>query len=155
MKRNYAQFFALLNRLEGEEKEELKEVIVDQYTGGRTSSLREMTDSEYRSMIGELKARVNKKEESLAQELVLRDARSSVLKIMMDMGINTGDWGAIDAFCLQPRIAGKRFYYLSVGELGALRKKLLSIRDKGYKHRARRTPPAPQVVLPVKGQMPS
>lgn len=133
--RNYKDFYALLKRMEGADKE----VIVDQYTGGRTSSLREMTDGEYIGMIESLNKRINNQEESATQQIILSKARSRVLRIMMEMGINTGDWGAIDAFCLQPRIAGKRFYPLTVDELDKLRNKLLSMRDKGYKHRARRT----------------
>lgn len=50
MSRNYARFYVLLNRLPTEDREELKASLVGQYTGGRTESLREMTDKEYDAM---------------------------------------------------------------------------------------------------------
>lgn len=42
--RNYARFYVLLNRLPTVDKDELKASFVSQYTGGRTESLREMTE---------------------------------------------------------------------------------------------------------------
>ncbi len=50
MSRNYARFYILLNRLPTEDKDELKASLVNQYTGGRTESLREMTVNEYDAM---------------------------------------------------------------------------------------------------------
>ena len=48
--RNYARFYVLLNRLPTTDREELKAELVNQYTGGRTDSLREMTAKEYNDM---------------------------------------------------------------------------------------------------------
>lgn len=50
MSRNYARFYALLNRLPTIDRDELKATLVSQYTGGRTESLREMTTKEYDAM---------------------------------------------------------------------------------------------------------
>ena len=50
MSRNYARFYVLLNRLPTADRDELKATLVSQYTGGRTESLREMTNKEYDAM---------------------------------------------------------------------------------------------------------
>jgi hypothetical protein len=100
-----------------------KESLILQWTGGRTSSLREMDEREYNMMLRDLRSQV----EDLTSK---RKARSAVLKQMQLYGIDTTDWDAIDRFCCNPRIAGKRFSHLSVNELKVLRTKILSIRDK-------------------------
>nr|DAS98025.1 MAG TPA: Protein of unknown function (DUF1018) [Caudoviricetes sp.] len=116
---SYATFFALLKQMPGADKESL----ILQWTGGRTSSLREMDEREYNMMLRDLRSQV----EDLTSK---RKARSAVLKQMQLYGIDTTDWDAIDRFCCNPRIAGKRFSHLSVNELKVLRTKILSIRDK-------------------------
>ena len=116
---SYAVFFALLKRMPGATKEDL----VDQWTGGRTSSLKEMTDREYNQMISALRSQVEHLDEK-------RKARSAVLKQLQRYGIDTTDWDAVDRFCCNPRIAGKRFSHLDISELVALRKKMLSIHSK-------------------------
>ncbi|WP_215492825.1 hypothetical protein [Porphyromonas bobii] len=128
-KRNsYASFYALLGTMPGASKEEL----VLQWTGGRTRSLREMTDDEYNAMIRDLRRQV----ECLDDK---RKARSAVLRQFQLYGIDTTDWDAVDRFCCIPRIAGKPFRYLTIPELKALRVKMLSIRNKaelkGYEQR--------------------
>lgn len=128
-KRNsYATFYALLGTMPGASKEEL----VLQWTGGRTESLREMTDDEYNAMIRDLRRQV----ECLDDK---RKARSAVLKQFQLYGIDTTDWDAVDRFCCNARIAGKPFRYLTIPELKALRVKMLSIRNKaelkGYEQR--------------------
>lgn len=116
---SYAVFFALLKRMPGATKEDL----VDQWTGGRTSSLKEMTDREYNQMISALRSQVERLDEK-------RKERSAVLKQLQRYGIDTTDWDAVDRFCCNPRIAGKRFSHLDISELVALRKKMLSIHSK-------------------------
>ena len=58
---------------------------------------------------------------------VLRRQRSSVLHQMQLLGIDTADWNRVDAFCRDPRIAGKRFCHLDSGDLDALLRKLRAI----------------------------
>lgn len=128
-KRNsYATFYALLGTMPGASKEEL----VLQWTGGRTESLREMTDDEYNAMIRDLRRQV----ECLDDK---RKARSAVLKQFQLYGIDTTDWDAVDRFCCNARIAGKPFRHLTIPELKSLRVKMLSIRNKaelkGYEQR--------------------
>ena len=125
---NYAAFFALLKSMPGASKEDL----VLQWTNGRTSSLKEMSEREYSLMIRQLRQQVENLEEK-------KKARSAVLKQLQLYGIDTTDWDAVDRFCCTPRIAGKPFRYLTIPELKALRVKMLSIRNKaelkGYEQR--------------------
>ena len=125
---NYAAFFALLKSMPGASKEDL----VLQWTNGRTSSLKEMSEREYTLMIRQLRQQVENLEEK-------KKARSAVLKQLQLYGIDTTDWDAVDRFCCTPRIAGKPFRYLTIPELKALRVKMLSIRNKaelkGYEQR--------------------
>lgn len=125
---NYAAFYALLKSMPGASKEDL----VLQWTNGRTSSLKEMSEREYTLMIRQLRQQVENLEEK-------KKARSAVLKQFQLYGIDTTDWDAVDRFCCTPRIAGKPFRYLTIPELKSLRVKMLSIRNKaelkGYEQR--------------------
>ena len=116
---NYAAFYALLKSMPGASKEDL----VLQWTNGRTSSLKEMSEREYTLMIRQLRQQVENLEEK-------KKARSAVLKQFQLYGIDTTDWDAVDRFCCTPRIAGKPFRYLTIPELKTLRVKMLSIRNK-------------------------
>lgn len=116
---NYAVFYALLKSMPGASKEDL----VLQWTNGRTSSLKEMSEREYSLMIRQLRQQVENLEEK-------KKARSAVLKQFQLYGIDTTDWDAVDRFCCNARIAGKPFRYLTIPELKSLRAKMLSIRNK-------------------------
>ena len=97
--RNYARFYVLLNRLPTADKEELKASLVSQYTGGRTESLREMSEKEYDAMCDELQRQdSNLKARELYRE-ELRRKRSAVLKQLQKIGIDTTDWNRVDAYC--------------------------------------------------------
>ena len=122
MKRNYKPFFALLKQHPQVDKEEL----VLQFTDGRTTSLREMTDGEYMQMIGALE------EASAPSRAELKRWRSSALLRIGRLGINTIDnWDGINAFVSSSKIAGKPFYELKVQELQQLVRKLEAIEKKG------------------------
>lgn len=137
--KNYSRFFGLLAKLPVHNSG-VKEEYVSQYTGGRTSSLRDMTREEYDRMCDALDG-------SLSQKSLLRTARSKALYIMQRLGIDTTDWTRINAFCADKRIAGKLFYHLSVDELDALAVKLRSIQRNGGL-RAYAEPPRPERVAP-------
>lgn len=128
--RNYARFYVLLNRLPTADREGLKAELVNQYTGGRTDSLREMTTREYDDMC-EAMQRMDKgyKAREVYRE-ELRRKRSTVLKLLQKQGIDTTDWDRVDAYCLNPRIAGKRFARLTAEELDTVAIKLRIIRRK-------------------------
>ncbi len=149
---NYGRFYALLNRLPVHD-EEMKEWLVRQYTGGRTTSLREITATEYRTMCDALDGSL-KDGWSIRREQ-LRKCRSAALKQMQRLGIDTTDWTRINAFCRDPRIAGREFGALVPEELDALTVKLRAIeRHGGLKTRQEQLQPAstPRIIyVPVDG----
>ncbi len=111
------------------DREALKKDIVLQYTFNRTDSLREMTIQEYNSACsGMEKLVVPTYQEQLIK--VLKKKRSDVLHQMQIMGINTADWKAVDSFCMDARIAGKKFRDLSGDELDSTLVKLRMIKRK-------------------------
>lgn len=155
---NFARFYGILKASYKFATKELgndfKEGLVSEFTNGRTTSLREMTRKEYDTMCDKL-------EDATAQLLrtvkeVQRRHRSKCLKLMQKLGIDTTDWTRINAFCEDPRIAGKVFAKLSNDELDQLSVKLRSIQRKGgLKPKKEPTPQAqPQVgymVVPMMG----
>lgn len=130
---NFARFYGILKErftfASKELGEEFKESLVSQFTNGRTTSLREMSREEYDEMCDKL--------EGVTAELirtakdVQRKHRSQCLRLMQKLGIDTTDWTRINAFCQDPRIAGKVFSQLSNEELEQLSVKLRAIRRKG------------------------
>lgn len=122
MKRDYRQFYAMLNRLPHVDKEEL----VLQFTDGRTTHLNEMSAKEYMQMIGAME------EATAPSQAELKRWRSSALLRIGRLGINTIDnWDGINSFVSSRKIAGKPFYELKVPELQQLVRKLEAIERKG------------------------
>lgn len=121
---DYRRFYASLNRLYGCDAEELKESLVSSYTDGRTTHLHEMEEWEYDAMCREL-------EEKTGWAEARRKARSLCLKLMQRAGVDTTDWGKVNAFCESPRIAGKAFAKLDLQELAMVTTKLRIIVRKG------------------------
>ena len=137
----YSRFYALFKLLPKEfDPDEMKSVLVGDASGGRTTSLRELTREEYRSLCERM-------DELVGQRKMLRKQRSVVLRKMTAMGIDTSDWANVDRFCTQPRIAGKAFRYLDYTELCALARKLNAIDHKRVVH-GRPLPTAHVVVMP-------
>ena len=124
---NFARFYALLKKMPGADKQ----LLVYQHTGGRTDSLRELTAAEYRALCDDMERATGYDEVRRALREERRTRRSVVLHLMQELGINTSDWDCVDAFCLDPRIAGKKFRLLSIDELIALAEKLRTIQRKG------------------------
>ena len=121
---NYRRFYALYRRFDVRgDREDCRKQLVLQYTGGRTDSLREMNEREYRDMCSGLEKMLGDKEE-------IRKKRSSCLKLMQMLGVDTYDWSCVDRYCCDPRIAGKRFVWLDTDELEALSRKLRAILKK-------------------------
>ena len=123
---NYGKFYKLLKLLPGADKE----TLVRQFTNERTEHLRQMTDKEYELMCREMERVAGYDERREQQRKALRKARSGVLHQMQLWGVNTADWGAVDAFCKDKRIAGKVFRQLDMEELNALNAKLRAMRRK-------------------------
>ena len=87
---NYAAFYGLLNRLPTSDRDALKENIVSQYTGGRTTSLRDMTLKEYSAAVSAMQKLVPPTYQEQLRK-ILRQKRSAVLHQMQLLGIDTAD----------------------------------------------------------------
>lgn len=146
---NFARFYGILKAsykfATKELGDEFKEGVVSQFTDGRTTSLREMTKKEYDTMCDKLEGATARLLRSVKDEQ--RKHRSKCLRLMQKIGIDTTDWTRVNAFCEDPRIAGKVFARLTNEELEQLSVKLRSIQRKGgLKPKKQPTPPAqPQV----------
>ena len=124
---NYARFYILLKKMPGADKE----TLVEQYTNGRTTHLRETTQQEYNKMCRDMEQVAGYDERMSDIRRELRRKRSVCLKLMQQLGIDTTDWNRVDAFCKDVRIAGKVFRHISIDELEALAVKLRTIARKG------------------------
>lgn len=146
-KRQFGRFWSLMRRL----PEADKETLVYQWSKGRTVHLHEMTDDEYRQMCDAMDgvARLDEKE-ALRREY-LRKRRSEVLHLMQKLGVDTGNWERVDAFCKQGRIAGKAFARLRADELMGLSRKLRAILRKKEKKQEAEAEAAGGVILGILG----
>lgn len=123
---NFARFFGLI-RILGIEAEDRKGIVL-QFTKGRTASLKEMNVGEYKNMCNSLNEQIKHIIDNGV--MVLRASRSIALHHMQLMGIDTASWVAVDAFCKNPRIAGKSFRALNIDDLDRLTVKIRAIRHK-------------------------
>lgn len=127
-KRNYARFYCLLGEVMPlMDKEGAKEMVADLSSNGRTGSLRELTDEEFEEALRYLTSQLK------GANAEVKKARSQALHQLQKYGVDTTSWDAVNAFTLQPRIAGKAFYYLDKAELEALTRKMRSINAKKQK----------------------
>lgn len=123
---NYARFYTLLKKMPGADKE----TLVEQYTNGRTTHLRETTQQEYNKMCRDMEQVAGYDERMSDIRMELRRKRSVCLKLMQQLGVDTTDWTRVDNFCLHPRIAGKPFRQINIEELEVLSVKLRAIKRK-------------------------
>ncbi len=131
--KNFARFYACLNTVQIADKEDLKRSLVQQFTNGRTSSLREMKESEYHNMCDSIDP---KSQQDLRDKAEIKRHRSAVLRRIQKLGVDTTDWNKVDEFTLNRRIAGKKFYELTIDELEALKVKLIAIARNSPKPKA-------------------
>ena len=124
--RNYARFYTLLKKMPGADKE----TLVEQYTNGRTTHLRETTQQEYNKMCRDMEQIAGYDERMSDIRRELRRKRSVCLKLMQQLDIDTTDWDRVNAFCEDARIAGKAFRHISIDELEELAVKLRAIKRK-------------------------
>lgn len=127
---NYAVFYGLLRDMPGIDKEELKRTIVMEFTDGRTDSLKEMNGEEYRNACAAMRKIVQPLRKRTESDVMLRRARSATLHLMQLSGIDTADWDVINRFCLDKRIAGKKFGELNPEELRRVQIKIRMILKK-------------------------
>ncbi|MBQ9229720.1 MAG: hypothetical protein IJ190_00920 [Prevotella sp.] len=126
---SYSRFYALLGRMLCPDRDEMKRSLVLEYTAGRTESLREMRLAEYNRMCDDL-ARIDRDTSRAIYVRERRRWRSAVLHQLQLIGVDTADWDRVNAYCRDPRIAGKAFRELSPEELEALLPKLRAILRK-------------------------
>ena len=145
----YSRFWSAFNRLTlgGNETSSVKEVLVRQYTNGRTEHLHEMRDYEYVRLCEAVERECRRLSAAEPQEsrsqgyqhrkssACLRPLRSRVLVEMRHLGVrgvryNAVNWDEVDVFCLDRRIAGKRFCLLNEEELTSLLRKLIAMNNK-------------------------
>jgi len=134
----FDRFFALLNQLPGEDKDELKRELVWQYSGMLTESLKELHDrkpNDYKRMLAEMQTQVQKFNPKRFKEQETKRLRSAILHRMQKYGIDTTSWPVVNKFLECPKIAGKRLYNLSIEEMEALIPKLESILKKDFAKR--------------------
>ncbi len=153
-KRNYSRLYAIA-KAKGIDLDEHKEVLVSQFTGGRTTSLRDMTPTEYEEMCECLQTGKQVGESTAEHRERLRRARSAVLNRMQRLGVDTADrtFAAVNRFCMNSRIIGKPFGLLSVEELQALIPKLEAILRKPRTVKPQRIVHIPLFIRP--DQLPS
>lgn len=129
MKGKYSDIYAMIGALNSPlGREELKETLCEGVSDGRTTSLRELTSEELGSLCSRLQRETKSKPRQ--GDKSRKRKRSAVLRLLTDYGVDTKDWGAINAFVSQKRIAGKEFAKLDNDELEALRRKLWAMLRK-------------------------
>lgn len=138
--KNYSRFFAILKQLGIPSHE--RDSIVWQYTDGKTARLSELSLWDYNRICIALEAKSDNVRE-------LRQSRSSVLRQMQKMGVDTTNWGRVDALCVDARLVGKVFARLSVPELKNLLVKLRAIQRKGGFTQNATNPPEEMVIYRV------
>lgn len=128
-KRNYSRFYALC-KAKGIDLEQYKDDLISQFTRGRTTSLKDMKDSEYDEMCDCIQS--GRRQSESRDDYVLRrkKMRSAVLKRIQQLGVDTTDFDKVNAFCQNGRIAGKPFGMLTIEELESLIPKLEAILRK-------------------------
>lgn len=132
--KNYARFYSSFNRLTiPGDKEEYKKVLVLQYTNDRTESLREMRPAEYIALCKSI-------EELAGYDKELKAQRSSCLKLMQELGVDTTDWHEINNFCRNARIAKMPFGRIGLDGLRDLRKRLFALKAKGWRRDTAKEP---------------
>jgi len=107
-----------------------KKGILLNLTDGRTDTTKELTYSEAMYLCGYLNGTRSESQELAIGEREIKRCRSAVLKRIQKIGVDTSDWGAVNAFCLNSKIAGKKFRDLDGEELLRLIPKLESILKK-------------------------
>lgn len=126
---NFARFYGILKRVPKiGDNEYLKKEMVSVATGGRTESLKEITRKEYDDLCNLLEKRFPEKRNIYVEQR--RKKRSSCLKLLQKIGVDTTNWTAINNYCKSPKIAGKVFADLDIEELQQLSLKLRMILKK-------------------------
>lgn len=125
----FDKFYALLAQMPNADKEDL----IWQFSNMATISLKEFYAKQpenYKRMIAAMQAEVNKQN---GQNVEVKQLRSAILNRLQRYGVDTTSWARVNQFLQQPRIAGKRLYEMSIGEMRDLIPKLEMILQKAEK----------------------
>lgn len=143
---NFARFYALLSRMPGDQAQ-VKETLVERFSQGRTTSLRQLTAQEYERMCEAMEAEAEHPGMSVEEfERERKRLRSAVLTRIQRLGVDTTDWKAVDDFCLDPRIAAKAFAKIPIPELKALIPRLEAILRKPAPRKRKKTVYIPLII---------
>lgn len=128
--RNYSRFFVLLKQMTGNVN---KDALIWQFSGLRTNSLKDLSEAEYRRLIAYMTHLVSRNQ---TDERKIKKLRSGILTRLQQHGIDTTDWSAVNRFLLDPRIAGKALYQMSIDEMQRLIPRLeqILIKDRARKN---------------------
>ncbi len=109
-----------------------KEFILN---GQDVDSTKDLTDEQLDFLIDYLLGLLSAQKKDADKEI--RRWRSKVLRVMTKCNVDTNDWNAVNAFMLQPRVAGKHLYkFKEIDELKKLHRKLNKIAENMDKKRA-------------------
>ena len=113
---NFARFYSILKRVPK--------------MGGEDFAKRELVSigTEYDGLCDLLEKRFPEKRDIYVEKR--RKKRSSCLKLLQKIGVDTTNWTAINNYCKSPKIAGKVFADLDIEELQQLSLKLRMILKK-------------------------
>lgn len=103
--------------------------------GYGVESTKDLTNDQLDELIERLNDMQRKRKGEVPK--AVRRQRSVILTILNKMGIyaDNGDWSRVNAFLMQPRIAGKLLYEMNSDELLALARKLRVIQRKQDENR--------------------
>lgn len=117
----------------GLNKDEHKAILA-RLTDGRTDKTNELTESEANYLAGWLNGNGQESLRAKAENMDrqnLKFYRSAVLKRLQKIGIDTSNWGRVNAFLGDRRIAGQPLYAMSVETMKSLIPKLEKLCEKG------------------------
>lgn len=143
---NYNDIWGMISKIDYPlTRDEIKSLLCDQVSKGRTDSLRDLTDKELFALRKELRSRISSTSPSVMLGGDLKRKRSIILRKLTAYGVDTQSWRAINAFVSDARIAGKPFRDLTMQELSQLERKMSAILAK------RQAKPATDIVGKVFG----
>lgn len=128
---NYNDIWGMISKIDYPlTRDEIKNLLCDQVSKGRTDSLRDLTDKELFALRKELRSRISSASPGVMLGGDLKRKRSIILRKLTAYGVDTQSWRAINAFVSDARIAGKPFKDLTLQDLSRLERKMSAILAK-------------------------
>lgn len=130
-KQKHRQLMTVLHRL-GINDDQRHDLVYN-YTNGRTSSTRELTEGELNGLVWRLHKDLRSANNTAMVELQLKKKRSTVLAIAQRCGIHTGtDFTAFNSFMKNRSIHKKELHKYTLDELTDLVKQFRGL-ERNYK----------------------